>query len=168
MVSHNGVEATEQWARGLVANLARNPQGGDRDQITAIAAGQCELALVNTYYLAGMLRSTVGNDKSTAESVSVFWPNQQDRGAHINISGAGVTKSAKHTEAAVELLEFMVSEEAQRWYAEANDEYPVRAEIPASELLQSWGEFKADNLPLEQLGIHNGDAVRLMDRAGWK
>ncbi len=168
MVSHNGVEATEQWARGLVANLARNPQGGDRDQITAIAAGQCELALVNTYYLGGMLKSTVGDQKRTAESVSVFWPNQQGRGAHINISGAGVTKSAKNTEAAVDLLEFMVSEEAQLWYAEANDEFPVRAGVAASPVLQSWGEFKADNLPLEQLGIHNADAVRLMDRAGWK
>jgi len=168
MVSHNGVEVTEQWARGLVANLARNPQGGDRDQINAIAAGQCELALVNTYYLAGMLKSTVGNDKTTAESVGVFWPNQQGRGAHINISGAGVTKSAKNTEAAIELLEFMVSEEAQQWYADVNDEFPVRAGIAASEILQSWGEFKADNIPLEQLGIHNADAVRLMDRAGWK
>jgi len=168
MVSQNGVEATEQWARGLVANLARNPQGGDRDQITAIAAGQCELALVNTYYLAGMLKSTVGNDKRTAESVGVFWPNQQDRGAHINISGAGVTKSAKNTDAAIALLEFMVSEEAQRWYADTNDEFPVRAGVPASDILQSWGEFKADDIPLEQLGIHNADAVRLMDRAGWK
>jgi len=168
MVGHHGVAATEQWARGLVANLARNPQGGDRDQITAIAAGQCELALVNTYYLAGMLKSTVGNDKRTAESVGVFWPNQQDRGAHINISGAGVTKSAKNAVAAIELLEFMVSEEAQRWYADVNDEFPVRAGIPASEILQSWGEFKADDIPLEQLGVHNSDAVRLMDRAGWK
>jgi iron(III) transport system substrate-binding protein len=168
MVGHIGVAATEQWARGLVANFARNPQGGDRDQITAIAAGQCELALVNTYYLAGMLKSTVGNDKRTAESVGVFWPNQQDRGAHINISGAGVTKSAKNTDAAIQLLEFMVSEEAQHWYADANDEFPVRAGIPASEILQSWGAFKADDLPLEQLGVHNSDAVRLMDRAGWK
>jgi ABC-type Fe3+ transport system substrate-binding protein len=126
------------------------------------------LLTVDTYYLAGMLKSTVGNDKRTAESVGVFWPNQQDRGAHINISGAGVTKSAKNTDAAIQLLEFMVSEEAQHWYADANDEFPVRAGIPASEILQSWGAFKADDLPLEQLGVHNSDAVRLMDRAGWK
>jgi iron(III) transport system substrate-binding protein len=168
MLSHSGVAATEQWARGLVANFARNPQGGDRDQIAAIAAGQCELALVNTYYLAGMLKSAVGNDKRTAESVGVFWPNQQDRGAHINISGAGVTKSAKNRDAAVALLEFMVSEEAQRWYADTNDEFPVRAGIPVSDILRSWGDFKADSIPLEQLGVHNAEAVRLMDRAGWK
>ncbi len=168
MVDHLGVAATEQWARGLVANFGRDPQGGDRDQISAVAVGQCELALVNTYYLAGMLQSTVGNDKRTAESVGVFFPNQDDRGAHVNISGAGVTKYAKNKEAAIKLLEFMVSEEAQSWYAEANNEYPVRPGIEPSAILKSWGEFKADDIALEQLGIHNADAVMLMDRAGWK
>lgn len=168
MISHLGVAATEEWARGLVANLARNPQGGDRDQISAVAIGQCQLAIVNTYYLAGMLQSQVGNDRKTAQSVAVFWPNQNDRGAHINISGAGVTKSAKNREEAVKLLEFLVSEEAQAWYAEANNEYPVRKGIAPSETLRSWGEYRADTLPLEQLGIHNAEAVRVMDRAGWK
>jgi iron(III) transport system substrate-binding protein len=109
MISHLGTAATEEWARGLVANFARNPQGGDRDQISAVAIGQCQLAIVNTYYLAGMAQSQVGNDRRTAESVAVFWPNQNDRGTHINISGAGVTKSAKNREEAVKLLEFLFS-----------------------------------------------------------
>ncbi len=168
MIEHQGVEATEQWARGLVANFARNPQGGDRDQISAIAAGQCELAIVNTYYLAGMLRSEVGNNRETAERVAVFWPNQDDRGAHINISGAGVAKASQRPQEAVRLLEFLVGEEAQAWYAETNNEFPVREGIAPSEVLRSWGEFKADDVPLEALGKHNADAVRLMDRAGWR
>lgn len=168
LVSHNGVEATEEWARGLVANMARNPQGGDRDQISAVAVGQCELALVNTYYLAGMAQSQVGDDRETAESVAVFWPNQDDRGAHINISGAGITRAAANRDAAVELLEFLVGEEAQVWYAETNNEFPVRSDVEPSDTLKSWGAFKADDLALEELGVHNTDAVRLMDRAGWK
>lgn len=168
MVSHHGVDATEAWARGLVANMARNPQGGDRDQIAAVAIGQCELAVVNTYYLAGMLNATSGAERKQAQAVAVFWPNQDDRGAHINISGAGVSKHAPNRAEAIQLLEYMVSDEAQTWYAEANNEYPVRADIPVSDILASWGKFKADPLALEQLGIHNAEAVRLMDRAGWR
>lgn len=168
MLSHHGVEATEAWARGLVANFARNPQGGDRDQIAAVAIGQCELAIVNTYYLAGMLNATGRAEREQAARVGVFWPNQQDRGAHINISGAGLARFAPNKDNAIRLLEFMVSDEAQTWYAEANNEYPVRAGVPVSATLREWGEFKADPLALEQLGIHNAEAVRLMDRAGWR
>lgn len=168
MVSHHGVDATEAWARGLVANMARNPQGGDRDQIAAVAIGQCELAVVNTYYLAGMLNATSRAERKQAQAVAVFWPNQNDRGAHINVSGAGVSEHAPNRAEAIKLLEYMVSDEAQTWYAEANNEYPVRADIPVSDILASWGEFKADPLALEQLGTHNAEAVRLMDRAGWR
>lgn len=168
MLSHNGPEATLQWAQGLVANFGRNPQGGDRDQISAIAVGQCELALVNTYYLAGMLNSEVGDERATAEKVAVFWPNQNGRGAHINISGAGLTKAARNVEPAVKLMEFLVSDEAQSWYAEVNNEFPVRTDVPASAVLQSWGEFRADDIALEELGLHNAEAVRIMDRAGWR
>ena len=115
-----------------------------------------------------MVQSPVGDDRETAEKVAVFWPNQGDRGAHINISGAGITKAAANKEAAVKLLEFLVGEEAQEWYAETNNEFPVRDDIEPSDTLKSWGEFKGDELPLEELGEHNADAVRLMDRAGWK
>lgn len=168
MVSHNGVAQTEEWVKGLVANFARNPQGGDRDQITAIAAGQCKLALVNTYYLGGLLTSSNAGDREDGEAVAVLWPDQEGSGAHINISGAAVTKASKNKDAAVALMEYLASDEAQHWYAETNNEYPVRADVPVSDVLESWGEFKADDLALEQLGIHNAEAVRLMDRAGWK
>lgn len=168
MISHHGVEETEAWAKGLVANFARQPQGGDRDQIAAVAIGQCELAIVNTYYLAGMINATSAEQREQATKVAVFWPNQQDRGAHINISGAGLSAHAPNRSEAIQLLEFLVSDESQTWYAEANNEFPVRAGVPVSATLQSWGEFKADSLPLEQLGIHNAEAVRVMDRAGWR
>ncbi len=168
MISRNGVEATEAWATGLVANFGRAPQGGDREQISAVAAGQCDLAISNTYYFGGMLKSTNEAERKAAEAVAVFFPDQNGNGAHMNISGAGVTKAAKNRDAAVQLMEFLAGEEAQAWYAEVNNEFPVRADVPASELLQSWGTFKADNLALEELGIHNAEAVRLMDRAGWQ
>ena len=168
MISRNGVEAAEAWATGLVANFGRDPQGGDREQISAVAAGQCDLAISNTYYFGGMLKSTNEAERNAAEAVAVFFPDQNGNGAHMNISGAGITKAAKNRDAAVQLMEFLAGEEAQAWYAEVNNEFPVRADVPASELLQSWGTFKADNLALEELGIHNAEAVRLMDRAGWQ
>jgi len=168
MVAHLGVAKTEEWARGLVANFARDPNGGDRDQVKAIDAGQCDLAIINTYYLAGMLESTLPEEVTAAATVGLFWPNQSDRGAHINISGAGVTRAAKHVDEAVRLLEFMVNEESQSWYAQTNYEFPVRPDVAASDLLRQWGDFKADHILLDQLGVHNTEAVRLMDRAGWK
>jgi iron(III) transport system substrate-binding protein len=168
MIGHNGVEATEAWAKGFVSNFARNPQGGDREQISAVAVGQCQLAISNTYYLAGMLQSANEAEREAAEAVAVFFPDQEGNGAHVNVSGAAVTKAAKNRDAAVKLIEFLVSEEAQAWYAETNNEFPVRADVPASELLQSWGSFKADDIALDELGIHNAEAVRLMDRAGWQ
>ena len=168
MISRNGIEATELWATGLVGNFGREPQGGDREQISAVAAGQCDLAVSNTYYFGGMLKSDDEAVRRAAEAVAVFFPDQGGNGAHMNVSGAGITKAAKNRDAAVQLMEFLAGEEAQAWYAEVNNEFPVRSDVPASELLQSWGTFKADNLALEQLGIHNADAVRLMDRAGWK
>jgi iron(III) transport system substrate-binding protein len=168
MIANDGIEATEQWAKGLVANFARPPTGGDRDLIKAVSVGQCDLALVNTYYLAGMIESSLKEENDAAGKVAVFWPNQTDRGAHINVSGAGITRAAKHVQEAVQLLEFMVNEDSQFWYAETNYEFPVRPDVEKSELLKQWGEFKADQLALDQLGINNADAVRLMDRAGWK
>ena len=168
LITHDGAEATEAWAKGLVANFARNPKGGDRDQIKAVAAGVCDVALVNTYYLAGMLASDQSSEVEAASKVSLFWPNQSGRGAHMNVSGAGVLKYAPHKEAAVKLLEFLVNDEAQHWYAETNHEYPVKEGIAVSNTLANWGEFKADDLDLNQLGKHNTEAVLLMDRAGWK
>lgn len=165
-IAHDGAEATAKWAQGFVANFAQPPRGGDRDQIKAAAAGVCDIAIANTYYLAGMLADA--SQKKIAQKVSVFWPNQTTDGVHVNISGAGVARYAPNKTEAIKLLEFMTTAEAQQWYAEANHEYSIRDDVPASEILQRFGDFKADTLQLENLGELNADAIRLMDRAGWK
>lgn len=168
MIAVDGVPATEKWAKGLVANFARPPQGGDKDQIKAVAAGQCDVAISNTYYLGGMLTSTQTEEKEIASKIGVVWPNQKGRGTHVNVSGAGVTKSAKNKDNAIKLLEFLSSKDAQTWYAEVNQEYPVVAGTPVSKTLQGFGKFKADKLKLSELREHNAEAVKVMDRAGWK
>jgi iron(III) transport system substrate-binding protein len=168
MIAHIGPEATEIWAKGLVANFARVPQGGDRDQIRAVAAGECDVAIVNTYYLARLAKSEVEKDREVAQKVAVFWPNQQGRGTHVNISGAGVTRSAKNRGNAIRLLEFLSSEEAQRIYAEVVNEYPVKPGAPVSDTVASWGPFKADDLNLAVLARHHAEAMRIVDRVGWR
>ncbi|MEQ8315085.1 MAG: Fe(3+) ABC transporter substrate-binding protein [Gammaproteobacteria bacterium] len=168
MIAYHGMEATQEWAEGLVANFARPPQGGDRDQIRAVAAGQCQLAVANTYYLAGMITSGIEADVEVAKQIGVLWPNQDGRGAHMNVSGAGVLVNAPNRDSAVRLLEFLTGDFAQQWYAERNGEYPVRQDVDTSDVLKRFGDFKADNLGLEKLGEHNAEAVRLMDRAGWR
>jgi iron(III) transport system substrate-binding protein len=166
LIAHQGVAATEQWVKGLVANFARPPQGGDRDQISAAANGVCDIAIANTYYLGGMLSEP--DQRATAEKVKVFWPDQAGNGVHVNISGAGVAAYAPNKANAVRLLEYMVTEQSQSWYAQVNHEYPVLAGVKSSTLLQNFGEFKADQLNLEKLGELNGEAIRVMDRAGWR
>jgi len=168
-IEANGEADTEAWVNGLVANFARSPQGGDRDQIRGAAAGQCSIVVANTYYLANMLSNT-GNadDYQAASKISVIWPNQEDRGTHVNVSGAGVLKTAPNKENAVKLIEFLASNTAQKLYAEVNFEYPVKPGIGLHPILKSWGAFKADSLPLNKLGENNARAVKLMDRAGWK
>ena len=168
LIEHHGEEATEVWAEGLVSNMARRPQGGDRDQIRAAVAGQCKLAVANTYYLAGMLNSDVDTDVEVAQKIGVLWPNQDNRGAHMNVSGAGLIKGSKNVEEARQLIEFLSDDYAQGWYSEVNNEYSVRADIPVSTTLQGFGPFKADQLNLEVLGKNNEAAVRLADRAGWQ
>jgi len=170
MIASQGIEATTKWAEGLVKNFARPPEGADRDQLKAAAAGMCDLAISNTYYYGQMLVDSAAENQAVAEKLAIFWPDQgaQDRGTHINVSGALVTKAAKNKENAVKLLEYLVSDEAQSWYAEHNQEYPVKASVPASSLLTSWGKFKADSLNLSELGKHNADAVKIMDIVGWK
>jgi iron(III) transport system substrate-binding protein len=168
MIAADGVEKTEAWAKGLVANFARKPAGGDTDQLRAAAAGQCDVAIANTYYYGRLAASDKESDQQVANALGVFWPNQDDRGAHINVSGAGVTLHAKHPEAAERLLEFLVNAESQTWYAEVNNEYPVVADAKTSDLLKSFGEFKGDSLNLSRLGENNRAAVQLMDRAGWR
>ena len=166
MIANDGADATESWAKGLVANFARPPKGGDRDQIKAAVAGVCDIAIANTYYLGGMLADPA--EKAVASQIKVFWPNQQGRGVHVNISGAGVARFAPNKTQAVQLLEYMTTAQAQQWYAETNHEYPVIADVAVSAILQGFGEFKADQLQLDKLGELNADAIQLMDRAGWK
>jgi len=168
MIAADGKQRTLAWLRGLVANFARPPRGGDRDQIKALAVGECDITLANTYYLARMLRSDDPRQREAASKVEVVWPNQAARGAHVNVSGAGVTRSAPHRAAAMRLLEYLVSDDAQQWYAETNNEYPVKPGVAVSAVVRSFGEFKADTLNLAQLGAHNADAVNLMDIAGWR
>ena len=168
MIEHNGLDKTEEWARGLVANFARNPSGGDTDQLRAVAAGQCDIAVANTYYFGRLINSSDEQDRATAEKLGVFWPNQNDRGAHLNVSGIGITKHAKNIESAIKLLEFLVTPESQAWYAKVNNEYPVVADATISATLQSFGEFVADEINLTILGENNKAALQLMDRAGWK
>ncbi len=166
MLAQHGAAATQSWAAGLVANLARSPQGGDTDQLLAVAAGACDLAVANTYYYARLLADP--KQRARAEKLAVVWPDQDGHGAHINISGAGITKFAPHPQAALQLLEFLLSEPSQQWYAEVNNEYPVRAEVGVSAILKQLGTFKMDQLNLSRLGENNAAAVRLMDRAGWR
>lgn len=163
-----GEENARKWAAGIVANMAREPKGGDRDQAKAIAAGEGDIAIMNTYYLGQMLNSSDPEEKKVAESLAVFFPDQNGNGTHINVSGAGVVKYAKNTENAIRLLEFLASEEAQNSYAEANYEYPVLKSADASDLLKSWGSFEEQSISLSKLGEHNEKAVKIFNEVGWK
>ena len=168
IIAADGPEKAEAWARGIGANLARPPKGGDTDQIKAVAAGEGDIAISNSYYFARLASSTKPEDKAVVEKLGIFFPNQNDRGTHVNISGAGVTKYAPHRENAVKLLEFLVTPEAQKIFAEGNDEYPVRSGVATAAVVQSWGPFKADPLNAAVLGKHQAEAVRIADRAGWR
>ena len=170
MIEANGVEQTEQWARGLVANFARPPTGGDTDQLKSAAAGQCDIAIANTYYYGRLAASTKTENQEVANKLGVFWPNQGtgDRGVHVNVSGVGITKHARNYDNAMRLIQFLILPESQSWYAEVNQEYPVVSGVAASDVLSALGEFKADSLNLTKLGERNREAVELMDRAGWR
>lgn len=168
MIATMGAEKAEAWAKAVTGNMARKPQGGDRDQILAVAAGECDVAVANTYYYGGMLTATKEDEKKAAQAVALVWPNQQGRGAHVNISGAAVAKSAKNKAEAVKLIEFLSGDEAQRIYAEINMEYPVKPGVAWSPMLESWGKFKADALNVAALGKNNPEAVKIFDRVGWR
>lgn len=168
MYAANGKAATQKWANAFVKNLAIKPKGGDRDQIKAAAAGQCDIAIANTYYFGKMIAGNKSKQKKAAAAMAIFWPNQKDRGTHVNVSGAAISKYGKNKANAIKLLEFLASKEAQKWYAKVNYEYPVRNDVEPSDLLKSWGKFKADTINLNQLGVNNSEAVKIMDRAGWK
>lgn len=168
LIEVNGVEATEAWARAIVENMARSPQGGDTDQIRAVASGECDVAVVNHYYLARLMASTDPADTAVADAVGFAFPNQDGRGSHANISGAGVVATAPHHENAVRLIEFLTTPEAQQIFAEGNYEFPVVDDVAASPIAQAFGSFEIDSVNVASYGSNNPEAVRLMDRAGWR
>jgi len=169
IIANQGEAKAETWAKGVVANFARAPKGGDTDQIKAVAAGECGVTISNTYYVARLLRSDKAEDKKIMEKVAVVWPNQKTSGTHINISGAGMLKHAPHQGAAVKFLEYLASDEAQRYFADGNNEWPVVASLKVSNpALESLGKFKADALPVGSLAMYRAKAQILFDRAGYR
>ncbi|WP_417767688.1 Fe(3+) ABC transporter substrate-binding protein [Stappia sp.] len=168
MVSHLGAEEAEKWLAGLRDNLARKPSGNDRGQVQAIFAGECDISLGNTYYMGAMLTNEKEPEqKDWANSVKILFPNADDRGTHVNISGVVMAKNAPNPDAALKLVEFLSSEEAQHIYAEANNEYPVKPGVEISELVASWGELKADELPLDEIAKNRKTASELVDKVGY-
>jgi iron(III) transport system substrate-binding protein len=167
IIAADGAAKAEAWARGLVANMARAPNGGDTDQLAAVASGECDIALANTYYFVRILRSDKASDKAIAEKVGVIFPNQGNRGTHINISGAGVAKYAPNRANAIKFLEYLASPEAQDYFANGNNEYPIAGK-PGNVQLASLGAFKRDPLPMDQVGKNYAAAAQIFDRVGWK
>ena len=167
VLAANGPERTLEWAREVVANLARRPRGGDRDQIYAIADGDGSIAIANTYDLGNIIRANNPRDAEVIDKIRVSFPNQNDRGAHVNICGGGVVATARNKENAVRFLEYLASGSAQRHFVEANDEYPVVAGIAPPASVASFGTFRADSLNAGVLARNNAETLRIMDRAGW-
>ena len=149
------------WLQGVKGNLARKPQGNDRAQVKAISEGECDVAIINTYYMGAMM--TNPEQQAWADSVNVIFPNQSDRGTHMNISGVVLTKSSPNRDNAVKLLEFLAGDAAQTMYAESNHEYPIKADVSPSDLVSSWGDFKKDTLSLNDIAKHRAQASRLVD-----
>ena len=169
MIAANGEAAARAWAEGMVANLARSPRGNDRAQIKAIYAGECGITIVNHYYYGKLINSSNSEERQWAESVNIIIPNQgeNDRGAHINISGGGIAKYSKNRKEAERFLEFLISEEAQKLYASINYEYPVISDVELPDTLTSWGKFKEDSLPIEELANSYLEAQMIIDQVGW-
>lgn len=170
MIETIGAEATEEWANGLVNNFARDPQGGDRDQIRGVAAGVCDVAVANHYYLAVMITGDDEADQEAASKVEFVFPNQGEdgRGAHVNISGAGILKNAPNKENAVKFLEYLTTPQAQEYFIGGNNEYPINENADLADVLVEFGEFKSDAVNVSALGQNNPEAIKIMDRAGWK
>ena len=169
IIAHQGEARADAWARGVVANFARAPKGGDTDQIKAVAAGECAVTIANTYYVARLMRSDKAEDKKTMERVGVVWPDQKGFGTHLNVSGGGMLKHAPHPAAAVKFLEYLASDEAQRYFADGNNEWPAVAGVKVSNpALEKLGKFKADTLPVGSLAMYRAKAQMIFDRASYR
>ena len=168
MIAADGLEPTEQWAKGLVANFARSPQGADTDQIKAVAAGECDISVVNHYYLVRLIESDDPDDRAIAAKIGIVFPNQDGRGAEANISGAGVTVNAPDKANAIKFLEYLTTDQAQIYFTEGNYEFPAVPGVKLEPALARLGDFKTDPVNASEYGQNNAEAVMLMDRVGWK
>jgi iron(III) transport system substrate-binding protein len=169
MIEHHGAQKTEALLRGIVANFAREPKGGDTDQIRAVATGECQVALTNTYYWARLLRSSRPEDQEVVRKVGFVWPNQQNYGAHVNIAGGAVARHAKHRDAAVRFLEYLASDSAQAYFADGNNEWPtVKSAKIDNPALNAMGRFRQDSVPVSTIGLNTVKAQQLLDRVGYK
>lgn len=169
LLTHDGEAKTEAWAKGLVANFARAPKGGDTDQLRATAAGECGVAIANSYYVARMMRSTKPEDVKDMAALTVVWPNQKSWGTHVNVSGAGVLKAAPNKANAVKFLEYLASDSAQVYFADGNNEWPVvKTAAVKNPALEKLGPFKSDELPVEKWAPNTAAAQKIFDRAGWR
>ena len=172
VTEHLGEAKAQQWIQGVKDNLARDPKGGDTDQIKAVGAGECQIAVTNTYYVARLLRSSDPQDRALMEKVAVVFPNQQSWGTHVNISGGAVARNAKNPAAAVRFLEYLASAEAQNYFANGNNEWPtakgVKINNPALQAMSGGGDFKAETIPLAAVGANQTKVQQMLDRAGFK
>ena len=169
VMQHLGEAATETWLKGVVANMARAPKGGDTDQIKAVASGECQVGLTNTYYLARMMRSTNPEDRAVIEKVGVVFPNQSSWGTHVNIAGAAIARHAPNLDAARQFLEYLSSDSAQAYFAEGNNEWPVVASVKtANPALTALGPFKAETIPVAVTGANQTKVQQMLDRVGYK
>lgn len=169
LMEHQGAQATEAWLKGLVGNLARAPKGGDTDQIRAVAAGECTVAISNSYYLARLMRSNNPADRQVVERVGVVFPNQATTGTHMNISGGGIARNAPNRAAAVAFLEYLASDAAQRYFADGNNEWPAVGSVQTSNpALAQWGKFKTESVPISRIGMNQTPVQQMLDRVGFR
>ncbi len=167
MIAANGADSAELWAAGLVRNMAQSPRGNDRDQVKAIAAGIGDIAIINTYYLGLLLRSSNEEERRIASEMGLFFPNQQGRGAHINVSGLGLSAHAHNEDNAIRLIRFLLQDDSQAYLSASNFEYPVVSSALMPDLLNEWGQFKGDTLNISELGGLLPEAMFIFDRVGW-
>jgi iron(III) transport system substrate-binding protein len=169
LIEHLGEAGAEAWAKSVKGNLAREPKGGDTDQLKSVAAGECDVTISNQYYYARLMRSLKTDERAVAEKLGIVFPNQSTWGTHVNISGAGVMKNAPHRDAAVRFLEYLASDEAQRYFADGNNEWPVVASVHvANPVLSTFGAFKVDPVNVAVLGRNQPSSQKLYDRVAWK
>jgi iron(III) transport system substrate-binding protein len=169
LLEHLGPAKTEAWLQGVVDNMARPPKGGDTDQIKAVASGECQIALTNTYYLARLMRSEKPEDRAVVQKIDVVFPNQLSYGTHINIAGGALARHAKNRTAAIRFLEYLASDEAQRYFADGNNEWPVVRSVKVSNpALEGFGVFKSETIPVSVVGMNQVKVQQMLDRVGYK